>query len=206
MPEDNKDTSTTTQDTSGDEGKKEEETTKATKAKMVPESDLLAVKASREGLQTQLDELKGTHRTTVSELGVKLAAAEAKAEENAGSATKLTTAEEELKTAKEQLEAAQTSGEGHRTKALEYRRNLISTGFNIPADTIKDKTMEQLDSFEEALKAIGGVKSSGGYAIGGGAGATPVLENPLDRARRLIEEQEAKQGIARVKEKEKVAP
>ena len=193
---DNKQDETTTPVQPTDEGKD-----KDTKTKMVPESDLLAIKASRESLQTQFDGLKEQTRTQVSELGVRLAAAEAKAAESEEHATKLTTAEEELKTTKAALEAAQTSGEGHRAKALEYRRTLIAASFNVPADTMKEKTMEQLDSFEEALKAVGGIAKGTGYAAGGGGGAAPAPELPMDRARRIIQETEEKQGIVRVSEK-----
>ena len=50
---------------------------------------------------------------------------------------------------------------------------------------MKDKTLEQLDLYEEALKAVIATKSVGNYAIGGGQGG-PAPENPLDRAKATI--------------------
>ena len=75
-----------------------------------------------------------------------------------------------------------------REKLAEYRKKLIMTTYNqVTAEQLENKTPEQLDAFEEALKAL--TISRGGpgpYAIpGSGGGAAPLL--PIDRAKALLE-------------------
>jgi len=163
------------------------------------ESDLLAVKGSAEAAEKNaklsqeeiskaLEASKAeaaTANTQFAETNQKLLQAEAQAqtlkeevEKNAGSAV-------ELATAKKALEDANKSVEELNTKALEYRKNIIVATFGVSADTVKDKTMEQLDYFEEALKAVATTKGVGNLALGGGGtGATP--ETPIERAKATI--------------------
>lgn len=186
--------------TSTDSEKKVEETSKAKVTKepnMVPEADLIAAK---KGLQKDLKDAQTAHDAAITELQGKLstaanslATAEAKVqtleEKNSQSVSS-----EELTKAKDELKAAQESSEGLATKVLEYRRKNIVTGFGIPEDTIKDKTLEQLGHLEEALtlvKATGGV---GNYAAGAGGGGGAGPETPMDRAKRILAEAEAKKG------------
>lgn len=174
--------------------------------RLVKEADLLAVKGS--GAQSLKDvedahkaavkELEGSHKTALSEAGTKhseshqevlrlQARIETLEEEGKSGATSA----EELTKVKQELETAQKAVGDSETKVLEYRRQAIVTGFNVPADTIKDKTSEQLDAFEEALKAIGS-KGTGNYATAPGGGGAPIEELPLDRARRILADAEAK--------------
>lgn len=141
-------------------------------AKAATESQA-AHKAEIETATTKLE----TTRQQVLQAEAKVTSLEAKVKENAGSA-------EELAAAKQALEAAKTSGEGLTNKALEYRRTIIVATYGIPADTVAEKTMEQLDNYEEALKAVIATKGVGNYAIGGSAGGGDLSgKSPMELAR-----------------------
>ena len=144
------------------------------------ETDLLAVKGSTEVAEKRAKELsqaaedsQKTHtaeiatantnlettRQQVLQAEAKVSSLEEKVKEGTGSI-------EELVKVKQELEAAKKGGEELSNKALEYRRQVIISTYGIPADTIKEKTMEQLDYYEEALKAVIATKGIGNYAIG----------------------------------------
>lgn len=163
------------------------------------ETDLLAVKGSSEAAKGAAEtaakaasESQVTHKAEIETANTNLETtrqqllqAEAKAttlEEQVKAGTGTT---EELKKAKDELETAKKSGEELTTKALEYRRQIIVATFGIPADTVKEKTMEQLDNYEEALKAVIATKGIGNYAIGGGGGG-PAPTDPLERAKATL--------------------
>lgn len=190
----------TGEETNTTQGKPEGEE-RAHSSKMVPESDLLAVKAAREGLERKLQETESQYRTQVSELGTKLSAAEAKAAELEAKYNTAASTLGELEVVKKQLETAQGSSRELETKALEYRRGLIAAHFNVPADTMKEKTMQQLDSFEEALRVVGASRGAGNYAVGGGGIGPKAPESSFERAQRIISETEERQGLVRPKEK-----
>ena len=147
------------------------------------ESDLLAVKGSQEAAEKRAKEAEGSKeaevkaatnnlestRQEVLKAEAKVSSLEDKVKDGAGST-------EELAKVKQELEDAKKGGEELTTKALEYRRQVIISTYGIPADTVKDKTMEELDYYEEALKAVIATKGIGNYAIGGGGGGatTPL--------------------------------
>ena len=148
------------------------------------ESDLLAVKGSSqvakdaaEAAAKAASESQVSHKAEIETANTSLETtrqgllvAEAKATKLEEQVKAGTGTVEELAKAKLELETAKTSGVELTTKALEYRRQIIVATFGIPADTVKDKTMEQLDNYEEALKAVIATKGIGNYAAGGGAG------------------------------------
>ena len=163
------------------------------------EADLLAIKGSAETAATKAGELQKASEaelktsketmaaatTNFDETNQKLLRAEAevstlkeKVEADKGST-------EELTKAKQDLENATKGVEELTTKALEYRRSVIVTTFGISADVVKDKTMEQLDHFEEALKAVAATKGIGNFAVGGGGGGAGPVQ-PIDRAKAII--------------------
>ncbi len=170
---------------------KEEETTTTDTPKMVPESDLLAVKAAKEGLQTKLTEAT----TTLSEATNKLSVVEARESELKDKLTLTTADAEELKRVKPELETAQTAVKNLTGKVLDGRRKLIAGSFGIPIASLEEKTLEQLDNYEEALKAVSAQKGTGNYAIGAGGGSTAKVETPLERAGRIVREAEERRGI-----------
>lgn len=161
------------------------------------ESDLLAVKGSTEAAEKRLKDVQDTAQqaqdTNKVEIGTananlettrqQVIQAEAKIEELEGKVKEGAGSAEELAKVKQDLETAQTSGEELKTKALEYRRTIIVATYGIPADTVKEKTMEQLDNYEEALKSVLATKGIGNYAIGGGVGGGSLAgKSPMELA------------------------
>lgn len=165
--------------------------------KHVPEHELMATKKS---LQADLESAKAAHTADLDKVRTELSAAQTDvAKANAAletlrkaQGTGATSAEEvarikaEAETAKTALTAAQTSG-------LDYRRKYIMTVYNIPADSdsgkgLMQKNATQLDSFEEALKALVGNKGSGpgGYAFAGGGSGSAQPQAPIDRAKAIL--------------------
>lgn len=142
--------------------------------RMVPESDVVKAKG---GLQKQLEEVRGqlaeAHSTKLQ--------AEAK----------VTTLEESLKKSAEQLKELEQArsavadltkkSEEASKAALSFRRQLVVTQFQVPEDTIKDYSMEQLDMFEKALKVVKTATGSPGYAVGANTGSPPPT-SPVERA------------------------
>jgi len=163
--------------------------------KYVKESDLIAAK---ESLQGQLEAAQQTHNETVDKLNLQVSEAQqevAKANAALEEAKKAhevgATSEEEVARIKQEAEAAKTSLETANTSALDYRRKYIMVAYNIPPDSetgqkLLEKDMSQLESFEEALKALATSRGGpGNYVVGGASGgAGPVSE--MDRAKALI--------------------
>jgi len=163
--------------------------------KFVRESDLIAAKQS---LEQRLEQQQSAHEQAidtaklelssaqqqVADLNAKLTEAQQARESGATSGEDVAGIKQELAAAKSSLESLQNDS----AKALEYRRQLIATQYSIPADSLKDKDMTALDSFEEALRALSTSRgtSPGPYAIGGTGGvATPMTE--MERASKLLE-------------------
>lgn len=185
-----------TQTPEGDKSKEGGAATQPTE-KMIPERDLIAVK---EGAKKELKDLKTAHKaeldsanTGLSEIQQKLLQAEASVEKLGEAATQSSGSAEELEKVKTELVTAQKRSEELGNKALEYRRSIVVATYGIPADTIKDKTTEELDQFESALKAVSAAKGVGNYAVGGGGGAS-APESPQERAKRILAEADARRG------------
>jgi|Deesub1362A_J573_1020465.scaffolds.fasta_scaffold10745_2 chromosome segregation ATPase len=162
--------------------------------KLVPEKDLLVLKSQKESLEQKLKQAEEQARQTIEQLQSQLSeiqqrqyASEARAKELEEKLNQSASSAEELAKVKSQLESVQKNAEEYANRALEFRRKLLVTTYNIPEETVKDKTMEQLDLYEEALKAVASTKGVGSYATGGGTGAG-APETPLDRARRIVDE------------------
>ena len=162
--------------------------------KMVPESDLIAVKKGSEkavadtvaSYEAKAVELKGLYdvehqkvllgETRITEL-------EGQVNTNSGAAGQAS----ELQT---KLDAAKAENEAAKVNLVEYQKNAIATRYGISVETLKDKTPEQLGHLEEALKIVG-AKSGGGYDTGGGGGSAASL-TPLDACAAEIEAIRAK--------------
>ncbi len=108
--------------------------------------------------------------------------------------TKVGELETELGSTKESLGNLQTE------LAERLRQNLI-TGHGATEESIKEKNLDQLRNIEEAAKLLGAGSNAvkpanfGGDRVPGD-GAAP--EDPLDRAKRIIEEHERKSGRMQV--------
>jgi len=161
--------------------------------KVVHESDLMAAK---ESLTRQLNDAQTVHEAAIdsAKLGLsqaqqQLAEANAKLKDAQASQPGDTPPTEDVSKLKQELDAAKGSAEQASAKALELlRANIVlASGGNVKPEQLKDKTVDQLESFVEALKVV--VPNAGGpgpYAVGaGGGGVTPVT--PMDRAKALLE-------------------
>ncbi len=162
--------------------------------KYVAESDLIAAKGSLEGkLSTQ----QTAHETAIDAAKLAESAAQqtiasltAKAKETEDAPKTGAVTDEEAASVKQELEASKASIvtlTAEAGKALELKRANLVLQYGIVPDTIKEKNMTELDSFEEALKAVSTAKGGvGNYALGGGSGdAAPQTD--IERAAKVIE-------------------
>lgn len=161
--------------------------------KMVKESDLIAAKQSLEGkLETQqtvhnqaIDTVRlelSAAQQNVANLNAELTKAKEASTTGAASDADVARVKEEVKVAKGEVESANK-------RILELRVNniVLTSGGSVTAKQLEGKTLQQLDSFEEALKALATSRggSPGAYALGGlGGGAAP--QTPLDRAKEVL--------------------
>ncbi|KKN54553.1 hypothetical protein LCGC14_0591450 [marine sediment metagenome] len=160
--------------------------------KVVLESDLIAAKKSLEG---QMEQAQTVHsdaidkaKLEVSEAQQQIATLNANIKENEEARKTGAVSDEEAARVKQELETTRSSLEQANSSALEHRRALIVMKYGVPEDTIKDKTSEQLDSFEEAAKAFVTVKGGavGPYAVGGGS-ADAAPQTNIERATKILE-------------------
>lgn len=161
----------------------------------ITEKDLMALKGKVEKAENLLKVANTDHKTALAESETKYndtyqkqLQAEAKVTSLEETITQSGNSAEELKDVKQKLADAEKSVEGLTTKVLDSRRQTIVATYNIPTESIAEKTMEQLDNYEEALKSVTAAKGVGNYAVGGGGGGAATPEQPLDRARRILEE------------------
>jgi len=148
--------------------------------KMVKESDLMALKQSSESAaekaQTVHNEAVDTVRLELSTEQQKVADSNAKLKEAQDAQGKGATTDEEVAGIKQERDNALAKVETltvEAGKALELKKALLIAQYpGVTVEKLADKTMQQLDSFEEALKAVSSVKGGGigAYATGGGLG------------------------------------
>ncbi len=163
--------------------------------KYVKESDLIAAKESLKG---DMEKAQAAHNEAVDKLRLDVDAAqkqvatanaaldEAKKARATGdiSADEMSKVKQEADTAKAALATATAS-------ALDLRRKLVMATYQInPTSDVGKKLMEkdaaQLDSFEEAMKAISTSRSGpGNYLVGGGGGGPAPVSN-MERAKALL--------------------
>ncbi|KKN72619.1 hypothetical protein LCGC14_0408610 [marine sediment metagenome] len=161
--------------------------------KVVLESDLIAAKNSLEG---QLKTAQTTHETAIdtaklenSESQKQIAILNAKIQENEQARESGAVPDEEAARIKTELETAKSSIvslTADAGRALELRRANMLLQYGVALDTIVEKDMKALDSFEEAIKALATAKGGvGNYATGGGTGeAAP--QTAIERATAVI--------------------
>ena len=163
--------------------------------KVVPESDLIASKKNLEG---QLTQQQTAHEAAIDAAKLEasnalqqIATLNAKIKENEEARSTGAVSDDDAASVKQELETAKSSivtltvDAG---RALELRRANLVLQYGVTPDTIKDKDMVALDSFEEALKAVSTARGSGvgPYAVGGGSGeAAPTT--PMERAQKVLE-------------------
>lgn len=160
--------------------------------KFVAESHLIAAKKSLEGDSKKAQTI---HDTAIDAAKLELSNAQqelAKANANIQTLTSAqgagATSAEEVARVKAEAETAKSGIELAKATVLELRRAniILQSGGRVNEEQLKEKSIEQLDSFEEAFKALGGAGSgSGNYALGAGGGDTVPMTD-MDRAAKVI--------------------
>ena len=160
--------------------------------KVVFESDLIAAKKS---LQGDAEKAQTVHNTAIDTAKIELSTANqelAKANANIKTLTDAqgvgATSAEEVARAKQEAETAKSGIEQANTAVLELRRAniILQSGGRVTKEQLDNKSLEQLDSFEEAFKALAGAGTgNGNYALGGGGGAAVPMTD-MDRATKAL--------------------
>lgn len=168
-------------------------TAEGTAHKMVPESDLIAVKRS---LEKQVEDVKSASAQVISDLKV---TADKHYQSLLQEQTAKTAVEEELKGASakivdiEKLQTdlanATTSREQSETKLLDLKKANLALQYGVTEAQLEGKNLEQLSSLDEALKLVGPSKGTRNYDISGG-GSSAADGTPF--AAELAELAEAK--------------
>ncbi len=163
--------------------------------KVVPESDLIAAKKSLEGAadqaQTVHNEAIDKARLDLSSTQQEVAALNAKLQEAEKARSAGATPDTDVAGIKEKLESAESRIETLSKEvgeSLEMRRAYLALQYSIPVDKLSEKNKEQLDSFEEALKAVATSRGNGPgpYAVGGtGGDSKPPTE--MERAKSILD-------------------
>ncbi len=161
----------------------------------VKESDLLAVKGSRKSAEEVAKEVESVRATVLTESKASVDSALQRAlqaearvsslqeqiDKGVGTAAQVTELERQLATAK-------TSSEETGNRLLGLRRELIVKSYNVPVATVEKKNLSELDTFEEALKAVIGSGGAGNYAFGGGGGGNQLAgKTPRELAQMAYE-------------------
>jgi len=159
----------------------------------VKEADLLAVKGSHVAKSEVEAQVTAAKQSTLAEANTKIEAEHQKALQ---AEARVTSLQEQIRSGggtaaevsdlKQKLETAKSSSEVLGNKYLELKRASIVSSYGVPKTTVENKkTLQELELFEEALKAVKGDKSIGNYAAGGGGGGASPLQgkSPMDLAR-----------------------
>ena len=140
-----------------------------TAPKLVPESDLLAVKHGAEQEITGLKAQLVTLQASVDSKHQESASARAKVQELETAITVLTGKVTEVETLRSELAASKTSREELERSLLDTRKQTLVSTYGMKLEDVKDYTKDQLAFAEQVLsKAPRGTKGS--YDRGGGAG------------------------------------
>lgn len=164
--------------------------------KVVFEHELIAAK---KGLEQQVEDAQKVHNEAIDKAQVALSDTQQKLAASNAEVTKLTgelgkaresgATPEDVAKLKQDLEDAKGKVVESQTTNVTYRKRLIMASYpGVTEEQLNDKTPEQLDALEEALKAVAGSrKGPGPYAVGGGEGGTGPVDD-MDRAKALIAE------------------
>jgi len=161
-----------------------------TTVKAVPESDLMAVKSGAEKDAAEHKEQLATLQTQVGELTtakdeahtalVEAQAAKSQLEERFKMGTATKTQVDELQT---KLTTAEESVSTLNAAVLDLKKANIIAVHGVSLEILQDKTKEQLESLEEALKIVGSkaTKPATVDVAGGGTG-TPEPKSAVEKA------------------------
>jgi len=162
--------------------------------RFVKESDLLAVKGAREKLEQGWETEKATFNT-------QLAEANRLREESNSQLLQVQAAKEQLAeqykdydTHKTRVGELETNLVSHREKLASHEKELSERmhqsliGAGATEESLKEKTLDQLRSLEEAAKVFGKSVKPANYDGNKGLGAgTPLIGKPMELARQAYE-------------------
>jgi len=156
--------------------------------KMVPEKDLLAVKSGAERkeseLLTQVAEAIRLKDETHGNL-LQMQAAKEQLEEQLKDGVSTKAQVEELQT---KLKAAEEAVSGSEVKLLDLKKVNVSATYGVDVSTLVGKTMDQLNSLEEALKLVGNKAKPATLDLGGGGGGAAAPTTALEQAKAELAE------------------
>lgn len=157
-----------------------EQTPQGSKEKLVPEYQLIAMKNKLEeeinGLKTKIAEITIDADTKYQQYLSEQAAKDKLSAENEELAKSLPLLAAE-KVAREKAEKDLTDLQ---SQYLSVVRSQLASQYGIPPERLKDKTLTELKTLEEALKLVG-VRKASGFDTGGGA----VSSSPLSTHEKL---------------------
>ena len=167
--------------------------------KLVPEKDLLAIKTAKEGLEQKLKEAEDSYNSKISEANTKLIATEATVKQLQDKLNQSNLTAAETAKLQSQLDIANSKVKELEIRTVDARKKLIASSYKIPVDTLKDKSIEQLDLMEEAIKAVAPhlAAAGTGFAAGAGGSGSSSPETPLERAKRVLQENKERAGAVR---------
>jgi len=154
--------------------------------------------AAKQGLETAAEKAQTAHNEAIDAVRLELSAAQqqaanlnAKLEEAQNAQGKGATPDEEVARIKTELTDALSKVETLKVdadKSLELRRALLVIQYGITAESLAEKDMKALDSFEGALKALATSRGGGPgpYALGGGLGGVAQMTEQ-ERAAKVLE-------------------
>lgn len=162
------------------------------------ESDLLAIKGGAQNKEKEWNDKESQFNTQLAEANrlreeshQSLLAAQAERDS-------LTEKYSDYDTHKARVGELETELGSHKEKLIGYEKELAERmrqsliGAGASEDNLKDKTLDQLRSLEEAAKVFGReVKPKPANYDGGRSGGGSAPESPMDRAKRILEESEA---------------
>ena len=167
--------------------------------RFVKEADLLAVKGSKEKAEQGWETEKTKFQTDLAEANRVREESHQQLLQAQAAKDQLAEQYKDYDTHKTRVGELETELGSNKEKLTGYEKELgerISQaliGAGATEESIKDKTLDQLRSLEEAAKVFGReVKARPANYDGGKAGGGGAPETALDRARRILEEHEAK--------------
>lgn len=161
--------------------------------KVVPEADLMAVKTGAERdageaksqLQIAKEQLDAVtkHRDETHSNLLQAQAAKEQLEEQIKEGVATKAQMEELQT---KLSANEQVVGSLNTRLLDLKRVNVSTAYGVDVNTLQERTMEQLESLEEALKLVGKPARPATVDIAGGGGGTAVPVTAMEQCKEEI--------------------
>jgi len=177
--------------------------------RFVKEADLLAVKGASKTRTDEWENEKAQFNSQLAESNRLRDESNQKSLQERATLEKLQEQYKDYETHKVRVGELETEVAGHKetvgkheTELTERIRQSLIANHGAHEDALKDKTLDQLRSLEEAAKVFGSGTTivPANYAGGpGGPGGGAAPEKPIDRAHRILEEHDASKHRVTVK-------